>query len=313
MCDSIKDGGRRCEEHRKYWEALSEEQQASILTTQEESAKAAQKAQRLSVRLTHEQHSQLRNANVNADEAHQRVLAMPYFSERTLQQELTSSEMAAKLAAEQQARIRGRGGRIPTAGTAAPVKLNVNLTKAEDAAVQLEAAHFALPKAEYARRQIVGEDVRRHPISMGKDTRQVREAWLGIPEAQRRALVGERVSAEQQISDCKERMRELERIIILKRGTDNEEDYKLVGQSMREKALLKLDLEELQERQAAEKTQEREATVRRERNVQRLRTALHVSMSALRLMKSKRHTEAFIVGFGAVVVEAAAHRASRSA
>ncbi|OIH97911.1 hypothetical protein BIU90_12890 [Curtobacterium sp. MCBA15_001] len=193
------------------------------------------------------------------------------------------------------------------------MKMKLSLTKEEDAVLQVEAAHYGLPKAEYARRQLTEEDVRRHPLSMGTDARQVREAWLHIPEGDRRELVQQRVSAEQQIAQCKERMRDLERVIILKRGTGDEEDYEQVGAAMREKALLKLSLEELQEQHGAEMQRKREATLRREQGVQKLRTALNMSMAAMRLVKSRKHSEAFILGFGAVAVGVAARHARRDA
>lgn len=308
MCRTLEQGGRRCAKHRKQWEKLTEQERESILRMQEDLLREKMRTERVNVRITHQQQSWLLGQNLNSAELRARVVGKPFRTERTLAQHLAASEAEAVAASEAQG-----GGRVPTAGHAAAVRYNVNLTKEEDAAVQVEAAHYGLPKAEYARRQLVEEDVRRHPISMGKDTRRVREAWLSIPDDSRRGLVQQRVGAEQQIAQCKERMRELERVIIMKRGTGDEKDYEAVGAAMREKALLKLSLEELQEQHARELQQQREATARREQSIQKLRAALSLSMQAMRLVKGKRHTEAFILGFGAAVVGAAARRANRPA
>jgi len=312
MCRTKEQGGRRCRAHQKEWQELTVEEQEQILRMQEEMRAAKKRSERLTVRITSQQQSWLQAEKVTPDVAHARVIGTPFLTERTLPQVIAASEAAAQNATEQQNETHP-GHRTPSAGHATATKMYLSFTKDEDSAMETEAANYGLPKAEYARRQLTEEDVRRHPLSMGKDARQVREAWLAVPDEQRRELVQQRVGAEQQIAQCKERMRELERIIIMKRGTGNEEDYEQVGTAMREKALLKLSLEELQEQHAGELQQQREATARREQSIQKLRTALNMSMQAMRLVKSSRHTEAFILGFGAVVVGAAARRASRSA
>lgn len=311
MCRSLEEGGRRCRAHQEEWQELTVDEQEQILRMQEELRNAKRRSERVNVRLNAQQQSWLLAEQVTPDVAHARIVGSPFLTERTLPQVIAASEAAALNAQEQQAEFHEGGGRTPAAGQAAPIKYGVNLTKEESAALEVEAAHYGLPKAEYARKQLTEEDVRRHPLSMGKDARQVREAWLAVPDEQRRELVQQRVGAEQQIAECKERMRELERVIIMKRGRGNDEDYEQVGAAMREKALLKLSLEELQEQHAGQMQQQREATARREQSIQQLRTALNISMQALRLAKSSRHTEAFILGFGALVVGAAARRANR--
>lgn len=198
------------------------------------------------------------------------------------------------------------------------VKRNVYLQGEDLMSLESEAGVLGLPATTLAQMKVAGQDVYAHAASMTKPAREDREVWMGIPLADREAVVAERIEADAEVQAAEQeqalltrvqitvaqgesavtaRRAELEAFIILRQGREG--NYEAVGEAIRERKLLTLKLETIREEQKQAERAHQAALAKRQAAWDQTLTLMQVAASVLP-RRTRPFSNAFIQGFSTV-------------
>jgi len=310
MCRSKREGQRRCDNlHRTVLTPAEKEERRLRRELAAENARNQAVSLNLTPEQKHDFAGQLDN-QLFAEGARDAILSP------SPEPENAAEELLAKLG-KGDSKQAGRGCRNPRSGQPAQSRQSIRLNKNEAAAAADAAAVVGLHEAEYAARKITGQSLFVPSPGDSEDFTVDRAAWLAIPLEDRQRMVRARRRSDESITksveDLTEHLRELEGFIITSQGKEGM--YELVGEAMRERKLLNLDLTKLKEEQREEAaraqqaaraahTELRAALERRGQVIQ----AIEIAMSAFPKLRGRPSSRAFLVGLNLIHSSAARKR-----
>lgn len=293
MCESIAEGGRRCtKHHKKTIKEILEEAPSELEDHKPVNGALSIRVSETIARQTHDMPGPALAATINTP-----VEEEPFDVARYIQRSA--------------ARVDENRERLT-------VKRNVYIQGENLQALENEAGVLGLPVSTLAQMKVAGEDVYSHAPSMRKAAREDREVWMGIPLADREAVVAERIEADADVQAAEQeqalltrvqitvaqgesavtaRRAELEAFIILRQGREG--NYEAVGEAIRERKLLNLSLESIREEQKQAERAHQDALAKRQAAWDRALTLMQVAASVLP-RRTRPFSNSFIMGFSTV-------------